>query len=375
MQPMNAAAPSAAARPDRARRLLLAVTLALVAADLLLGLAGGLVRLGLALPVDAAAALHGLLLVEAVFGTLVALRWGWQAGHAAALLAPLLAGVAGLLAAFGVAVDVPLAAWLVAGLATLAAQLVVGVRRRWPPGVALAVLASLAWCLGTLLWLQGRLAHTALVPWLCFVVLAFVAERHAAATSPASGAARAGFAAGVALLPLACIAALLPESTASWAGGASAELPTLLFWLGAALLAATALPQDRLRLRDAAPGWGTTVAHGLLIGDAWLLAAALLAALQRGLLLGAPGPAWHALFVGFGVSSALGLVAAHRSDADRDAAQLRIALWLLGACLALRILSAGFRHPVALTTSGVALAAVIAWIAVLALRQAWPRSR
>jgi hypothetical protein len=364
---MNAPSPL----QHRPFRLAFGLCLALAVTNLLAGMGGGLSRLGVPLPLATASALHGVLLVDGVFGTLVALRWAWAIGRVAALVPALLAAAAGVAALLGVEVDGPLWAWLVAGAGAVLLQLIVAARHRWRSWIAIDLLGSLAWCLGTLLWLQGGLAHDALLAWMSFIVLAFVGERRRQVHERALGAAsHVWFGIAVALPPLACVAALLRDVRwmPRWGW---VDTPTLLFWLGALMLALWSLRHDLQRLRTRPSGWAAMIAQALALGDAWLLAAALLGLLGRWLFTAASGPAWHALLVGFGLSSALGLIPAPQAPARQRVFWLQVALWALSVALALRIATAGFQHPAALAASGVALATAIALIAAVGLRSIW----
>lgn len=174
-----------AAEPRRlaVRRLPL---LALGAACLLSGLAGGLARLGVpaASPTPAAAS-HGIVMTLGFLGTLIALERAVALGRLWGYLAPALCGLGGLAAAAGVA-----APWPALLLAAAAAWLVATYVALWQRQPALHItvqgLGALAWWGGAIAWLPAVGAHLpggtggvpAMVPWLvAFVVLTIAGER------------------------------------------------------------------------------------------------------------------------------------------------------------------------------------------------------
>lgn len=277
----------AAARPARAglawQRLPL-LALGLIA--LVLGLSGGLARLGLGAPVPAAAGAHGPLMLLGFFGVLIALEravafgalWGYGvpllegAGSAALLLggpAPALfaASAAGLLA---------LTTWLWA--------------RQPEPHAALLVAGAASQLLGSLGWALG-LAFSAVLPaWLGFLVLTIAAERlELSRLRPRGPAAQASF-------------WLLAWACALGCGAALFEAPWALPLLGASLLglAVWLLRHDIARHTVRTQGLTRYVAICLLSGYAWLaLAGALIA--RHGLPAGSfvYDAALHALLLGF----------------------------------------------------------------------------
>lgn len=131
------------------------------------GVAGGLARLGYAIPVPTAAALHGALMVSGFLGTVISLERAIAFGHPLGYAAPLAAGL-GTLAMLAGFHSVGRALWLLAPLALLATSLAI-VRRQAAPHTVLLAIAALAWGIGNAFFL--------LEAWLAFLVLTIAAER------------------------------------------------------------------------------------------------------------------------------------------------------------------------------------------------------
>lgn len=155
----------------RAGRLAL---VALAAASLLAGIAGGLMRLGVPLTVPVAAASHAALMVGGFLGTVISLERAVAMGVPLAYGAPLASGLAGVLTLAGL----PLAATPLALLAPalLFAVSVAIVRRQRALHTVLLAAAAVAWGIGNTL-LVGGFAHLAPAWWFTFLVLTIAAER------------------------------------------------------------------------------------------------------------------------------------------------------------------------------------------------------
>jgi hypothetical protein len=277
------------------RPLHLSLPLALLA--LVLGVVGGLARLGVVLPVQApgpTVAWHGPLILFGFLGVLVsleravALRRTWAfAAPALSILGTgvLLAGHAGLASI----------AWSGAGAVAFAA--VLGIERRSSSPANRCMLASCgAWVTGAALWGAGWSIGALLPWWAAFLVLMIVGERFQFGKLRWRRlAARTLAVLAAAVLVGAIVALVAPDLGMRVCGAAFAALAA---WL---------LAID-LRQRARRPGLLWFVSVGLALGYAWLLVTGIIWLVLAPVL---PGPAHdaaiHALFQGF----VLGMVFAH----------------------------------------------------------------
>ena len=146
-------APPIAARPGVASHRV--PVLALAAASLLGGLAGGLARLGTGSPSpDGAAAGHGVLMTLGFLGTLIALERAVALRRAWGYLAPILSGVGGLAIIVGVPAPWPPLLMAAAG-AWLCAGYVVMWQRQPTLHITVEALGALAWWGCAMVWLTG----------------------------------------------------------------------------------------------------------------------------------------------------------------------------------------------------------------------------
>lgn len=276
--------------------------MAAVALALLSGVAGGLWRLGLALPatVDAAwlghaAVDHGALMVCGLFGTVVAieravavkLHWAFAAPAASALAAACaLAGRPAHAAAL----------WIVAAAVFVAVGVVV-VRRQRAAHTALLLVGALAWAAGNLTFAAGLGSAAAAPWWFAFLVVTIAAERleMTRLMRRRPGAQGALIALLAALLGGAALSAAAPL-----AGG-------VLYGVALALLAAWLAVFDIARRTVFAHGLSRYMALCLLGGYAWLAVAGVAWAATA---LGWPArdAALHALGLGFIVAMVMGHV-------------------------------------------------------------------
>ncbi len=332
---------------------------ALAAANLLAGLAGGLARLGWPLPAGALAD-HGAVMVGGVFGTLIALERAVALQRATGLVAPLAAGLGGLLVWAAGRPDLAAFCWGAAALALFGLYLRAGATRAWSLHLGVEAAAALAWGLGTLAWARGD-APAATLGAMAFLVGTIAGERRELMQFVRlSGAARWSF---VALAGTGAAAVLV-----AMAGGPAA-LAAALWWSACAGLALWLLRHDvapRLRRRE---GWVGHTGHCLSIGYGWLLAGAALGAF--GLLRpgGAATVAPHAVLLGFVFAMVFGhapimlpALARLRPAYTRWA---RVPLWLLSASLLLRIAGAEAGAAGTLAVAGAAHALAILWFAGL----------
>lgn len=256
---------------------------------LLAAMAGGLVRLGIPLPVpERWAVIHGPLVVTGFLGTLIGLEraiglggLAWAApcftvASAVALVADRPMPEPAVLAAIGSA----------ASLAVFARLL----RRQPEPFLAVMALGSFAWLVGNLLWCRDLPIHRVAPWWAAFPTLVIAGERLAATRlRPPSARANALCAAAIAVVIGGLAASLLfPDRGFRVAG------------VGLVALALFLLRHDVARRNLHAEGLPRFMAAALLIGYAWLAFAgvlwALLGATEGGALYDA---ALHGVFLGF----------------------------------------------------------------------------
>jgi len=309
--------------------------------SLAFGVAGGLVRLGAAIPAPAGAvALHGALMVSGFLGTVIGLERAVALGRPWAYAAPLASGLGGLCLVFGYAAA-GFALLALAAAALVAASLAV-LRRQ--PSLEMATLAA-----GAAAWLAGNLAlyaGAAAVPWwIAFFALTIGGERLELSRYLKRGAfARNAF---IVLAAALLAAPLLPRVL-------GVVLVLLALWLFTYDLARVTVRQN---------GLPRYIAACLLSGYAWLgFGGALLAAAV------AYDAALHAIFVGFVFSMIFGhapviLPAVLRVKLPYHPA-LYVPLALLHASLVARVLVS---VPLGAWGNGAAIALFIATAAALAL--------
>jgi hypothetical protein len=251
--------------------------LVLAFVSLAFGVAGGLARLT-PLPVSInALALHGPLMVSAFFGTVISLERAAQLDRPWAYVAPLCAGLAGVLMLLGL----PAEGFLLmtfAGALLLVASLL-AVKRQPALERAAAAGGALAWLAGSLSLLAGFAA----VPWwIAFFALTIGAERLELARGLRHPAARLLF---LLIASALVVAPLMPRVQ-------GVVLVLLALWLFAFDPVRAALRQtERPRY----------VAICVLSGCFWLAAGGALMALSAGY-----DAALHAIFLGFAFSMVFG---------------------------------------------------------------------
>jgi hypothetical protein len=332
---------------------------ALAALNLLAGLAGGLMRLGWPLPAGALAD-HGAVMVGGVFGTLIALERAVALQRAAGLLAPLAAGLGGMLAWAAGRPDLAAPGWGAAALALFGLYLWAGATRAWSLHLGVEAAAALAWGLGTLAWARGD-AFAATLGWMAFLVGTIAGERRELMQFVRlSAAARRSFVGLVGAGAAAVLAAM--AGGPGWLAGA-------LWWSACAALAAWLLRHDLAPRLARRAGWVGHTGTCLSVGYGWLLIGAALGGL--GLLRpdGVATVAPHAVLLGF----VFAMVFGHAPIMLPALARLRPAytrwarapLWLLSASLLLRMGGAEAGSAPALAAAGAAHALAILWFAVL----------
>ena len=333
---------------------------------LLLGVAGGLVRLGLTVPSSAAGiAWHGALMASAFFGTLIALERAVAIGRTWAYLAPAASGIGGILLLAGAA-RTGFALFVAASAVFVLASASIWVRHR-ALHTGLLALGALALLVANAVLLAGMPVESAVPSWIAFLTLTIGGERlELSRLSPVPPAARAAFGGvGVALL-LSAIAGLVAFRLGLRVGGVL--LVVMAVWL---------VRYDIATRTVRAAGLTRYIALCLLAGYAWLaLGGALLAtgaAIDNGRALW--DAALHAILLGFVFSMVFGhapvILPAVLRVAVPYSAMLYAPLALLHASLALRI-AGDIGSSVILREAGgagnaLAIAVFILTAAVLAL--------
>ena len=315
---------------------------------LLAGVAGGLARLGFALPAPApGVAWHGALMASAFFGTLISLERAVALGRPWAYGAPLACGLGGAALLLGYAQ----AAFVlfIAGAALLAAVSTVIYFKQRALHTGVLVLGALALMVANLgLALGAPLAASAL-GWIAFFALTIGGERlELSRLVRPPRAARFAFAA----LAVALLAAAL---AAPWWIGAALRAAGALLLALAAWLARYDIASRTVR----ATGLTRYIALCLLAGYAWLAAGGLALAL---------GTQWdaalHAILLGFVFSMVFGhapviLPAVLRLRFPYHAL-LYAPLALLHATLALRVAGDLMQAPALRAAGGAGNAAALA---------------
>jgi len=306
--------------------------LALGFVALLLGVAGGLVRLGLPVPAAAAGiAWHGALMVSAFFGTLIALERAVAIGRRWAYLAPAASGAGGIILLAGYARTG--FALLVAGSAVFAVASTSIWMRHKALHTGLLALGALGLLVANLALLAGVPAESAVPAWIAFLALTIGGERlELSRLSPVPRAARAAFGAiGIALL-VSALAALAAFGPGLRAGG-------MLLVACAAWLARYDIATRTVR----ASGLTRYIALCLLAGYAWLALGGVLLATGASFDDGRAlwDAALHSILLGFVFSMVFGhapvILPAVLRVALPYSAALYAPLALLHASLALRV--------------------------------------
>lgn len=287
-------APSAAAVAARP------LFLVLVALSLLSGIAGGLMRLGVALPATAGAAWlgqatlgHAALMIGAFLGTVIGLERAVAVKLPAAFVAPLASSLGGLCLLLG---QTGPGAWLgVAASAVFTGVNIVVVRRQWAGHTLLLLASAVAWWVGSLLFALGQGSAATLPWWFAFLVMTIAAERlemtRLMRRRPAAP-----------VLLVAVLAAMLLGAAAS---AVSPLFGGVLYGLSLVLLSLWLVTFDIARRTVFAHGLSRYMAVCLLGGYVWLaVAGAAWAATALGLPL--RDVALHALGLGFIFSMMMG---------------------------------------------------------------------
>lgn len=272
--------------------------LALGFISLLLGLAGGVARLGWAFPLPAAnlILLHGPLMVSGFFGTVIGLERAVAVGQRWAYVAPLLTGLGGVALITGMPVGAG-AAFITLGSVGLVAASFAVYRTQRAVFTATLLFGAAAWAGGNLLWMMGWQVAEVVPWWSGFLVLTIAGERlEMSRLMPPSRQAQRLFAAGVVVL----IAAM--AFTAVWPDAGrkllALTLLALTVWLSRYDIARRTVRQR---------GLTRFIAASLLSGYAWLAVGSIIGLLSGGMFAGADYDATlHSVFLGFVFSMVFG---------------------------------------------------------------------
>jgi len=280
----------------RGRPWLRLIPLSVAVLSMVVGLYGGLVRLGVALPADAqsAAEFHGALMVSGFLGTVISLERAVAFGRLWPYAAPLLSGIG----AVALIADLPRGgalAFALAGGVMLLASVSIAVRQLALFTIVLSVGAA-CWIAGTLQWLLGAFTPAVTGWWLSFLILTIAAERlELGRMRDLSPASRVAFA-GASLLLL--LGSARGELAQSWAPLTAAGLFGLSAWL---------LWYDVARRTVRLPGLPRFSAVAILLGHCWLgVAAVFLAMAPAGATAFSYDACVHAITIGFALSMILG---------------------------------------------------------------------
>ncbi|HSN80963.1 MAG TPA: hypothetical protein VLS88_00170 [Polyangiales bacterium] len=272
--------------------------LALGAVALVAGLWGGLLRLGLRLPVPSSVVIsnHGMLMICGFLGTLigveraVALERRWAYG------APLLTGLGSIAVLLGAPAMWGVSA-IVAGSAIFFAASIAVVLRQ-PASFTITMAAgAVAWVLGNALWWMDRPIYSLVWWWAGFLLLTIVGERlELSRLIHRPKSATVAFVAACALFLFGVAAAEWHRDAGTRTAGAG--MIAIAVWLGL---------HDVARRTVRQRGLPRYIAVCLLCGYAWLLVCGA-ALVGFGPLAAGPeyDAALHAFFVGFVFSMIFG---------------------------------------------------------------------
>ncbi len=280
-------APPASATALRTRRMPL---LALGFVSLLGGVLAGLARLGLSVPLPHAdmAMLHGPVMLSGFFGAVIALERAAALGKRWVFLAPLGAGLSGVLLVAGAPVGIAMLLMSAASAVLLAASVWVWTRQKAGFTATMAGGAA-CWLVGNGLLLLGLNMQAVVLWWMLFLVLTIAGERlELSRFRPPTPWAGPAFAMIVALLVLgAAVAMMVPDIGFHLTG---VGLLALAFWL---------VRFDVVRRTIRGTGLPRYVAVCLLSGYVWLALGGLIAIASPDPTGGAYDPILHSVFLGF----------------------------------------------------------------------------
>lgn len=276
------------------------VLAACVAASLLAGILGGLLRVGVAVPGTADTAWlargaleHAALMMCGFLGTVIAIERAVAAKRAAAWLAPLASAAAAVALLLG-RTDAGGPLLVLAATAFIAVNLLLFSRQR--AGHTAVLLASaVCWWIGNLLFARGTGSGAVLPWWFAFLVLTIAAERLEMTRLMRR---RRGSAASLVAILAVLVAGAAASALQPTAGG-------LLFGAALVALAAWLFAFDIARRTVRAEGLSRYMAVCLLAGYAWLAVGGV-AWIATSLGMAARDAALHALGLGFVFSMIMG---------------------------------------------------------------------
>jgi hypothetical protein len=321
---------------------------------LFLGVAAGLARMGIALPLPDARLLawHGPLMIAGFFATVIGLERAVALARRWAYLAPL----ASALGAVAVVAAQPLAAKvLFAAAAAVFLAACFAVYAKQPAlHTFTPMLGAACWAAGGALWLAGAALASAVPWWIAFLVLTIAGERlELSRLLPRPPAAQRAFG-----WIVTAVMASLALSLAAPAAGQAA--------LGLALLALAAwlARYDLARRTVRGHGLPRFVAVCLLSGYAWLAAGGVFLGAAPWLPGFARDAALHAILLGFVFAMVFGhapiIFPAVTGAAVPYHPVFYVPLALLHASLALRVTGDFAAHAAARAAGGAAGAAALA---------------
>jgi hypothetical protein len=271
--------------------------LALGGICLLLGLTGGLARLGAGTPSpQSAAAGHGVLMTLGFLGTLISLERAVALRRWWGFLAPVLSGLGGIAFVVGVPAPVPALLFSAAGAWLIGAYLVM-----WQvqPTMHITVewLGAVAWWAAAVSWLIGK-GLPAIVPWLAaYIILTIAGERLELARVALRGT---GHKPGVVVWSILILLGPLLSMWRPEAGGR-------VFGIGLLVLSTWLVRYDVARRTVKTSGLTQYMAVCLLAGYVWLAVAGVLWTVNGQIASGhAYDAAVHAVFFGYAMSMVLG---------------------------------------------------------------------
>jgi hypothetical protein len=267
-------------------------------ASLVLGVASGLVRAGVGVPLPdpGLAAWHGPLMVCGFFGTVISLERAVALGARWAYAAPLLAGAGGL-ALSTAATPAPAQPLLAAASVMLTVESAAMHVRTGALFTLTLALGAASWAVGNFAWLAGA-GFAAVVPWwIAFLVLTIAGERlELTRLLPPSPGRKTLFAVVVAAVLVGAALGLSHDQAGSRVLGIALCALAAWLWL-----------QDIARRTARDPGLTGYIGRCLLSGYVWLAIG--------GVLLAGPGAAYgslawdaaaHAVLLGFVFSMVFG---------------------------------------------------------------------
>jgi hypothetical protein len=314
------------------QRFLLSATAVIAVA----GFYGGLARIGVPLPqADAAADLHGTIMMQGVLGTLVPLERAVALRTPVWLIGPVLSVLATALLLAGAPPVIAMILFAAASMVFLCMSAHVVLLQPAPFTFALLLGASSLVTASVLLLVGAGGETTSAIPWwLSFLVVTVAGERLELSRFAGHGA--------ITVATFFAVAGILLAGAAVFAAAARGPF---VMGAGLVLLAAWLLRFDIARRTIRQRGQAGFMAACILCGHAWLLVAGLVAfAIPDGYL--PPDAFIHAVTVGFALSMVMGhslvILPAVAGISIRFSPSMFAPLFLLQFSMGLRIAADGF---------------------------------